>query len=219
MNIKTLDQTREGRVTVQIEAPSSFFDDRTTVTITVPVTGGVPGYDPEKAVEVMTENYQRARQRVTELEVQLAGNAGTITALEEKVADLEQGRDDDHEQIMELRRQRKIETDRANLAEIERSTVQAALRKSNEELARRFTRDQVQAAKEDARADERASWGRQLDTVKRLRDQMTDRMMAIRSLVDRPEVDDHRPSGDNTDGVVLYRVIEEIRDELNQPAT
>lgn len=37
MNIRTLEQAREGRVTVQIDAPADVFDDRTTVTITVPV--------------------------------------------------------------------------------------------------------------------------------------------------------------------------------------
>lgn len=74
MKIKTIEQAREGRVSVQLTGSPEFFTDEVSITITVPPCGheqqftAPPGYDPAAAVEVMAENYQRASDRIKELE-------------------------------------------------------------------------------------------------------------------------------------------------------
>jgi len=165
MNIKTMAEVREGRVTVQIEAPTDFFDDRMTVTITVPATGPAEAYDPEKAAQVMAGNYQRARERVTELEAELdrarkghvcterctrdrhvafTGRQRLIEA-EQQVNSLEIQLEVSRQQVTDLKAQAQHIAQEANARE----------RRQAEEIGRRFTAQQVEDAKADARAEAR----------------------------------------------------------------
>jgi hypothetical protein len=62
--IRTLVEIQGGRVSIQ--------ETGAETTVTVTVDGAPSSHDPEKAAEVMADNYVRSRQRVTELERDLA---------------------------------------------------------------------------------------------------------------------------------------------------
>lgn len=221
MEIKTLAEVRAGNVTV-------------TVTTTEP-----EGHDVEQAAEVLAENYARARQRITELEEQLdratKGHVCTewctpdkhvafvgrqrLTEAERQVAELETELSRRAGVIKKLENKveaydeyRQNEHDRADKTMEALTESRAWVRHLTEELNKRFTFQQVEDAKADARASEGA----------RIRSE-------IRGLLDHRHVEEARLKPDpeaDADFIgspmgswrILSNLIGEIRSRLDDPA-
>lgn len=108
IRIKTLDETRESRVSVTVvndslgERVVDLSRRNATVTITDLDVDRV--YDPEKAAEVLAENYVRARTRISELEADLA-KATESADFKTRVADeIDTDRDRLNRRIADLER-------------------------------------------------------------------------------------------------------------------
>jgi hypothetical protein len=136
MEIKTLAEVQDGRVSVRVQESEVFTDRRVQVVISLP---SASAYDPDAAAEVLAGNYGRARQEIERLEA--------------KVRELENT-------VQEYDRDRHTERDRADglKASLARTVAEANDRERNQadEIGRRFTAEQVEMAKADARASEGA---------------------------------------------------------------
>lgn len=206
---------------IKIKTVEEFHADNVTIEIRA------DRVEPVKVVESAVE--------IKWLQDQLVGNAGTITALEEKVAELEAELAAKQQRLAGIaaerdtaQQARETETRRANAMQEERDQVDrdrvietkrandlhAEVRRLAQVVSERFTRDQVQAAKQDARADERASWERRLAAERHIRQNAEVRLGSIRESVNRPGVDTLLEGHEE-----LGRIIAYVRDVVDPTDT
>lgn len=194
MEIKTLTEARADRVLVRVQEAEGLTDPRIQVVVTLP--GAT--YDAGAAADVLAENYQRARAELGAAQVNEEYHLAQIAKLEA--------------QVREYNLDRHTERDRADRAELELRELRADVRRQAEELNKRFTFQQVEDAKANARASEGA----------RIRSQ-------IRGLVNTKRVDDalRRPDPEADRDFIgspmgswsaLSALIGEIRELLDNPA-
>jgi hypothetical protein len=195
MNIRTLEQTRGDRVTVQIEAPTGFFDDRTTVTISVPAPPSAEPLTVTTDADVMDLAERAAK--VPALETSLSQAQERITEL---LLELDSCRKA-HVCTVECRpNQHTAFQGRRRITELERQLAESRALVESKIKVVSSLRDQEQVyAIADARAEAHAA---------------VELANEIREIVNRPGLDDYLE-----DHVQLGSVILQIRKILSSPTT
>lgn len=79
IRVRTAEEIAADCVTIEVNGARLY---------TVTEVGNAQVYDPAKAVEVMAENYGRARRRIEELEIKVRGLLGELAGAENRVASL-----------------------------------------------------------------------------------------------------------------------------------
>lgn len=208
MEIKTLTEARADRVLVRVQEAEGLTDPRIQVVVTLP--GAT--YDAGAAADVLAGNYQRARAELDLRERQVAlmkeaekGYQFALRELQGQLADEQAARRRVEMQRNEFDHDRHTERDRADgLRESLAKTVAEANtreRRQAEELNKRFTFQQV----EDAKANARASEGARIRTE-------------IRGLLNRPGIEQRMEMEQSPGAQELARVIRQIRELLDNPA-
>lgn len=181
MEIKTLSEMRNQHVTVRVQEAERFQDSRVQVVVTVPSSSA---YDPDAAAEVLAGNYDRAQRRIELMKEAEKGYQSALRQLQDQLAEQQSARRRAEVQRDGYDNDRRTERDRADrlaesirLLDAQQAEMDAAImtarqeadriaqeanareRRQAEEIGRRFTSQQVEDAKADARAEARASEG------------------------------------------------------------